>query len=148
MLARITNPVDQLVREMDSLFRVPFVADRALPSNWTVANTWSPPADVMETRDAVLVKLDLPGHDPKRLEVRLEADTLTVSSERRQPGENEETRWLRSERNFGTFTRSFTLPATVESQKCEAKFEHGVLTITLPKREEARPRTIDIKVLT
>lgn len=148
MLARITTPVDQLFREMDSMFRAPFVADRALPSNWAVANTWAPPSDVVETRDAVLVKLDLPGHDPKKLDVRLEGDTLTVTSERRQVGENEEARWLRSERSFGTYTRAFTLPATIDAQKCEARFEHGVLTITLPKREEARPRTIDIKVQT
>ena len=90
--------------------------------------------------------IDLPGHDPKAVQVKLENDTLTVRSERRRPQEDRTFGYVRAERVHGAFERAFVLPRSVDATKCEAKFENGVLTLTLPKREEAKPRSIAIKV--
>jgi HSP20 family protein len=99
-------------------------------------------ADIAETENEFLVSVDLPGYDPKSLQVKLEADTLTIQAERK-PGPNS---YVRNERHSGVFARSFVLPNTIDNSKCQASLEHGVLTVTLPKREEAKPRVIDIKV--
>jgi HSP20 family protein len=141
------NPFNgtDLFREADAMLRSSLLTDAPLPnSNWSVA-TLAPTADVCETPEGLEVKLDLPGHDPSALQVQLEAQKLTVNSERKQPAQKD-ARYLRAERMYGSFTRTFVLPRTVDTQRAEAKFEHGVLTIKLPLREEARPRTIDVKV--
>jgi HSP20 family protein len=149
-IARSSSPMpafDELFREADNLLRSSFFGDLAFPRvGWSAATTYLPAADVLETENEIQVKVDLPGHDPKSLQVRLEGDTLTIQSERKQESRSERDGYLRAERSHGTFARSFVLPNTVDSGKCEARFENGVLTVTLPKREEARPRTINIKV--
>lgn len=120
--------------------------DFALPSRWLTAQALAPAADIVETEDAIEVKMDLPGHDPKQIQVKLEGDTLTIQSERKYEKQDKGSSFLRSERGYGVFARSFVLPSTVDAKKCEARYEHGVLTVSLPKREEAKPRSIDIKV--
>lgn len=143
MLARLNPPL------FDDLFRGSFFNDFVLPrGNWkaAAATTFAPPADVVETQGAIEVTVDLPGHDPKSVEVKLEKGVLTIQSERKQERRAEGDGVLRAERSFGQFVRSFELPDTVDPQKVEAKFEHGVLTVTLPKREETKPRTISVKV--
>ncbi|MBX5484615.1 MAG: Hsp20/alpha crystallin family protein [Myxococcaceae bacterium] len=104
------------------------------------------PADIVETAAGYQVKVDLPGVDPKGLNVQLDKDVLTISAERRAETRTEKDNVLRMERVHGTFARSFVLPHNVDASKIEAAFEHGVLTVTLPKKEEEKPRTIDIKV--
>jgi HSP20 family protein len=141
MLAR-WNSLD---REFDNLFRSLALRDVALPHPAFQGQTLAVPADVIETEQGFEVSLDLPGHDPKSIDVKLENETLTVTSERRPEARNEKDLWLRSERVTGNFTRSFVLPANVDSSKVEARFENGVLTVFLPKREEAKPRTIQVK---
>lgn len=143
MLARLNPPL------FDDLFRGAFFNDFVLPrGNWKApaATTFAPPADVVETQTAIEVTVDLPGHDPKSLEVKLENGVLTIQSERKQVARGEGDGVLRAERSFGQFVRSFELPDTVDPQKVEAKLENGVLTVTLPKREETKPRTISVKV--
>jgi len=138
MLARLNPPL------LDDLFRGSFFNDFVLPrGNF---KSFAPPADIVETQAAIEVTVDLPGHDPKSVEVKLENGVLTIQSERKQERRAEGDGLLRSERSFGQFVRSFELPDTVDAQKVEAKFEHGVLTVTLPKREETKPRTISVKV--
>jgi len=105
-----------------------------------------PAADVLETRDALKVILDLPGHRPAELDVKVEDGTLTVRGERSIAELQEGERWLRRERTAGGFTRSFKLPTNVDANRVEARFEHGVLTVTLPRREDTLPRRIDVKV--
>jgi len=131
-----------LSREMDRL-----VSDIATPS----AGAWAgygltPPADVLEGEAGFKVVLDLPGHDAKAIQIQVENDTLTVQSERRfaEPAKDEAVH--RSERAHGTFFRSFALPATVDGGKVAAHYENGVLTVLLPKRDEAKPRTIRVDV--
>jgi HSP20 family protein len=117
--------------------------DVAYPRNWAAS---APAADVLETENDIQVIVDLPGHDPKSVQVTLEGDTLTIQAERKQEPQQQRSSYLRSERSYGIFTRAFELPGTVDGSKCEARYEAGVLTVTLPKRDEAKPKSIDIKV--
>jgi len=132
--------VDDLFREADRLFE----GTLAFPSGWN-RNAGFPPADIYETQDELVLKMDLPGYDPKTVDVQVEADVLTVTAERTEqaPGK---AGWLRRERPHGKFARSFVLPSSVDASKCEANAQHGVLTLTLPKREETKPRSIAVKV--
>jgi len=106
----------------------------------------APAADVVETAEGVRVKIDLPGHDPASIQVNLEGDTLTIQSERKAETEQKGETWRSTERRFGSFARSFVLSGTLDGSRTEAKFENGVLTVTVPKKEEAKPRTISVKV--
>jgi HSP20 family protein len=141
LLNRNSSPVPGLT----SLFGT-LLEDSAFPAGWVNQSTYLPAADVLETENEVLLKMDLPGHQPESLQIKLEGDTLTVQSERKQQVYPQQHRYLQSERSCGVFARSFVLPDTVDSGRCEARYEHGVLTVTLPKREEAKPKTIEIKV--
>lgn len=133
-------------RVFDPFFSAPFFRDVALPSMQASAATLLPPADIVENEEGLELSVDLPGHDPKSISVKLEGELLTVTSERRQEKNARGETHHRAERSYGVFTRSFVLPRTVDASRCEARYEQGVLTLTLPKREEARPRTIEIKV--
>jgi HSP20 family protein len=118
-------------------------ADVALPALGLPAG--APPADVIETADAIVVRLDLPGHKGDELKLKVENDVLTVEAERK-PVERKGETYHRTERVFGRSARSFSLPANVDPGRTEASYNDGVLEITLPKREEAKPRTIQVKV--
>jgi len=121
------------------------MVNRLARDAWTGSGL-TPPADVHETDAAFQVVLDLPGLDAKALDIHVENETLTVKAERSQPKPAEGAAVHRSERAFGTFFRSFTLPKTVDATCVEARYEHGVLTVVLPKRDEAKPRTIPVEV--
>jgi HSP20 family protein len=142
MLAR-WNSLD---REFDNLFRNFVFRDVALPRPAFQDQAIAAPADVIETETGFEVKVDLPGHDPKSIDVKLENETLTLTSERRPEARTEKDTWLHAGRPTGTFTRSFTLPSSVDASKVEARYENGVLTVFLPKREEAKPKMIQVKV--
>ncbi len=106
----------------------------------------APPADIFETEAGLTLQVDLPGHDPKAIEVKVEKSVLTIRSERRaEQGLHQDTA-RRLERGFGVYTRSFKLPDTVDATQVEARYEHGVLTLNLPRKEESRPRVIEVKV--
>lgn len=140
-LARFTlNPrFPSLWREFDELFR-----DVAPQQNGTAALL--PPADVVETDKAVEIHLDMPGIAPEQIDVKLEGNQLTISAERKDEKVVEQKGWIRRERTLGNFSRSFTLPTTLDGTKPEASYRHGVLTVTLPKREEVQPRSLKVKV--
>jgi HSP20 family protein len=106
---------------------------------------FAPPTDIYETEAGVTLQVDLPGHDAKAIEVKVEKNVLTIRSERKaEQAPKEGARRL--ERSFGVYTRSFNLPDTVDAQKVEARYENGVLTLTLPRKEESKPRVIEVKV--
>ncbi len=105
----------------------------------------NPPADIVETQGEIQVRVDLPGHSAKDIQVKLEGDTLTIHSERKTESEQKGENYLRTERSFGVYSRSFVLPATIDGSKPEARYVDGVLTVTLPKSEAARPRVIEVK---
>ena len=109
--------------------------------------TWAPPVDIYETESKDLViKAELPDMNREDIEVTVENNTLTLKGTKKLPADVKEEQFRRVERSYGTFNRSFTLPNTVDASKVSADYKHGVLTVKLPYREEARPRTINVEV--
>jgi HSP20 family protein len=109
------------------------------------AGTWMPALDVFETEDKLVAKMDLPGIDPKEVEVSVEDSTLTVSGKREFTSEVDEENYHRIERRYGAFARSIALPTTADAESVEASFDGGVLTIDIPKTEKGRPKRIEVK---
>lgn len=109
--------------------------------------TWLPPVDIFETdtHDLVL-KAELPDMSREDIEVTVEHNTLTLKGTKKFSGEVKEDQYRRIERSYGAFSRSFTLPNTVDASKVSAEYKNGVLTVKLPFREEAKPRTINVEV--
>ena len=110
------------------------------------SRAWIPPADIFETGDSLVLKVELPGINPDDVEIRVEDSTLYLKGERKFEKEVKEENLHRVERSYGTFTRSFALPNTIDADNVNAEYENGILTLTMPKREEAKPRTIKINV--
>jgi len=109
--------------------------------------TWVPPVDIYEDENHDLVlKAELPDMTREDIEVTVENNTLTLRGTKKLPAGVKDEQYRRIERNSGTFSRSFTLPNTVDASKVGAEFKNGVLTVRLPFREEARPRTINVEV--
>ena len=107
--------------------------------------TWAPAVDILETEHELIVKADLPDVDPKELDIRVENNILTIRGERKfekQVNEN----YLRVERAYGFFARNFSLANTVNSEAIKADYLNGVLTLVIPKREEAKPKQIKVNV--
>ncbi|RNC72676.1 MAG: Hsp20/alpha crystallin family protein [Desulfuromonadales bacterium] len=107
---------------------------------------WQPPVDIFEDENGVVIKAELPGIDQKDIEVRIEDGTLTIRGERKHEGEVQKENYHRIERYYGSFQRSFSLPNTIDQEKVKATCDKGVLTITLPKREETKPKQISVEV--
>lgn len=106
---------------------------------------WAPTVNTLEDKDAFLLSCDLPGVEQKDVKLSLDNDTLTISGTRKLEHEEKKENYQRIESTFGSFSRSFTLPAVVDTAKVEANMENGVLKIRLPKREESKPKQIEIK---
>ena len=107
---------------------------------------WAPAVDIYETEQELVVKADLPEVDPKDLDIRVENNILTIRGERKFEKKVNEDNYLRVERSYGTFSRSFTLANTVNSEAIKADYQNGVLTLSIPKREEAKPKLIKVNV--
>ena len=108
---------------------------------------WVPPVDIYETEGHDLViKAEVPDMTREDIEVTVENNTLTLRGTKKLPSDVKEEQFRRIERSYGTFSRSFTLPNTVDASKVSAEYRNGVLTVKLPFREEARPRTINVEV--
>jgi len=105
-----------------------------------------PPVDIYEDGNNIVVKAEVPGIDPKDIDVRMENNTLTIRGERKFEKDEKEENFHRVERRYGSFYRAFTLPNTVEGDKCEANYNNGVLEIRLAKRAEAKPKQIKVNV--
>lgn len=110
----------------------------------TIASAWVPACDVFENREALKIVMEIPGVSAEDLKLSIENHQLTIRGEKRQAAEEQTERVHRYERSYGSFERVFTLPATVDSERIEARVEHGVLTVQLPKVERARPREIPV----
>lgn len=116
--------------------------------NWNGQRSFVPSLDVVERADAYLISAELPGVEPKAVEISFENNTLTLRGTKQPwlvPQQNEEVRVYTAERQSGTFERAVRLPEYVEGDKIEAAYANGVLTITVPKAQAARPRRIEIK---
>jgi HSP20 family protein len=135
-LATFHNRVNQVLGDV-------FVRDEAL----TQAGHWAPPVDIYETEGHdVVIKAELPDMTREDIDVTVDQQTLTIKGTRNAPADVPEERYRRVERRYGTFSRSFTLPNTVDSTKVSADYKNGVLTVKLPFKAEARPRTITVDV--
>ena len=108
--------------------------------------TWAPPVDIYETPNELVVKADLPDVNEKEIDVRVENNLLTVRGERKFEKSVSEENYLRVERTYGAFSRSFSLPNTLNAEAIKADYQNGVLSIRMPKREESRPKQIRIGV--
>src|SRR5262245_24072787 len=106
---------------------------------------WSPSVDIYETENELVLKADLPEVELKDIDVRVENQTLTLAGQRRFEKQDSGKGYHRIERSYGNFTRSFAVPNTFDTANIAASFKNGVLTVTLPKRETAKPRTIKVE---
>jgi HSP20 family protein len=106
---------------------------------------WSPNVDIFENKDQIVLEVELPGMKPEDVDISIENNVLTIHGERKFEKKDEGDNYHRIERSYGAFTRSFTLPPTVSSDNVDATFENGILRLTLAKREEAKPKKIEIK---
>jgi HSP20 family protein len=109
---------------------------------------WAPAVDIYETEHELVVKADLPDVKPEELDIRVENNILTIRGERKFEKKVNENNYLRVERSYGSFSRSFSLASTVNSEAIKAEYKDGVLTLTVPKREEAKPKQIKVNVNT
>ena len=114
--------------------------------DWALGGSWAPAVDVYEHDGNIVLKAELPGVDPKDVEIRLKNNVLTLRGERKVDGEVKRESYHRVERAYGSFSRSFTLPSVVDQDKIKAEYKDGVLRVTLPKKEEARPKQIAVSV--
>jgi len=129
-------------RELSRVFEDPFFRSVAGDASCR----WCPAVDVTESEKELVVSADLPGIDPQQVEITVQENILTLSGERKAASESKDESYHRVERAYGSFTRSFVLPSTVDETKVAAEYKDGVLRVHLPKREEAKPRKIDVKL--
>lgn len=134
----VTGLQDQVNRLFESTFP-------SRPDDSALA-TWSPAVDIYETPNELVLKADLPDIDEKDLDVRIESNMLTVRGERKFEQSIKEDNYLRVERAYGSFSRSFSLPNTVNAEAIQAQYRNGVLTVTMPKRAESKPKQVKVSV--
>jgi HSP20 family protein len=108
--------------------------------------TWAPAVDIYETENELVLKADLPDIDEKNLDIRVENNMLTIRGERKFEQKVNEDNYLRIERTYGSFSRSFSLPSTVNTEAIKADYKNGVLTVQLPKRAESKPKQVKVNV--
>ena len=108
--------------------------------------TWAPSVDIYETENELVLKADLPDVNEKDLDVHVENNMLTIHGERKFEQNTKEDNYLRIERSYGSFSRSFSLPNTVNTEAVKADYKNGVLTVELPKRAEAKPKQVKVNV--
>jgi HSP20 family protein len=137
-LRGVSSLQDQINRLFNDVFERP-----GEESNLT---SWAPAVDIFETEHELVVKADLPDIDPKDLDIRVENNILSIRGERKFENKVSEDKYLRVERAYGSFSRSFSLASTVNSEAIKADYQNGVLTLTVPKREEAKPKQIKVSV--
>jgi HSP20 family protein len=136
------DPFRDLARVQDEVNRL--LDDRVYRTGESVG--WTPACDIYEDAEAVTLRFELAGVEAKDVDVRFENGVLTVRGERKLEAEEKRENYHRIERSYGTFTRSFSLPGTLDPERIKAEAKNGVLAITLPKKAEAKPRAIQVKV--
>jgi HSP20 family protein len=136
-LATMQNRLNRFVRESYS----PEGPEEALTTT-----SFAPPVDIYEDEHTIAVKMEVPGIDEKDIDVRIESNTLTVHGERKIEKEEKEENFRRVERQYGSFTRSFTLPSSVDTGQVNAHYDKGILKISLAKKAEAKPKQIKVNV--
>ena len=137
------DPFQQLIAMSNRLNRTP--NDPYTPRTEDAFGAWAPPVDIFERHDHLVVRAEIPGVQKDDMGVQIENGVLTLHGERKQETEVKEENAYRMERVYGTFTRSFSLPTTVDAAKVTATYKDGVLEVTVPKAETAKPKKVEIK---
>ncbi len=132
--------ITALQREMDRLFE-DFFRKGGLLTEWR----WSPSVDVIETADTVVVKAEIPGIEPKEVDISVSNETLTIKGEKKEEKEEKGKTFYRVERAYGSFSRTVSLPSAVVADKAKAEYKNGILEIILPKTEQVKAKKIAIK---
>lgn len=140
------EPVRDLLSLQERMSRMLDSQYRGAEDDWALGGSWAPAVDIYEKDGNIVLKAELPGVDPKDVDVRVENNLLTLRGERKFDNEVQRDNYHRVERSYGSFSRSFTLPNVVDTANIKAEYRDGVLHMTLPKREEAKPRQIQINV--
>ena len=139
----IFQDLEDFQREMNRLFDLNL--QRPLKAG-NGGSLWAPAVDIVDEKDQIKVKADLPGMKKEDIEVNVENDVLTIKGEKKEEKEIKEKDYVRSERTYGVFHRAFTLPASVDAARVNASYKEGVLEIALPKKEGAKPKQIKIDI--
>ncbi len=137
-------PMRRLQSEIDRLFEDPFAG--WLTPNDPLSEAWLPAVDVYEDKNNVFVQVEIPGMKKEEFEVCMSGNNLIIAGERKAETEEKSAGMYRAERYFGRFHRSLPLPATVDGNRIDAHYKDGILTVTCPKTEEAKPKPIEVKV--
>jgi HSP20 family protein len=138
------DPFRELARVQEEMNRA--LGDERLLFRAGESVGWTPACDIYEDEEEIVVRADLAAVDPQDVEIRFENGVLTLKGERKLDKEDKRENYHRLELSYGTFTRGFSLPATIDSEKIRADSKHGVLLIHLPKKAEAKPKSIQVKV--
>ena len=140
-----TTTVSNLRREMDRIF------NDLIPFSWRFDESepalayWTPRADMVETDNEYLIDVDLPGMSKKDIQINYHDNVLTIAGERKEEKKEEQKGYMRNERYYGSFERSFMLPAAITDEKIKATFKDGVLKITIPKAEKSKRKSVTIE---
>jgi len=139
------EPFRDLMAMQDRMSRV---IDQTLSRIWKeemIQGTWSPPVDILETEEGVVLKVDLPDVNQKEIDIRVEESTLIIQGQRKFVKESEEEKYVQIERPYGTFRRTFTVPRRIDQEGIRASYKDGVLRVVLPKRQETSPKQVFVE---
>lgn len=140
-LPTVSSLQSEMNRMLDRFFRGGDLSDLEMD-----AGAWMPPIDLAETEDKFTVKAEIPGIDPKEVEISVKDNILHIKGEKKEEKEEKGKNYYRMERRYGSFARSINLPSSVDTNKVTAEYKNGVLEIALQKKEEVKPKQINVKV--
>jgi HSP20 family protein len=139
-LRDLVSMQEEMNRLFDDFFGRPLVRAEG------TEGVWSPSVDVSEDKDNVIVRAEMPGMKKEEVKISIQDNVLTLKGEKKQEKEEKDANYHRIERSYGSFSRSFTLPTAVKADKVKASYKDGMLNITLPKTEEAKPKEIPVSI--
>jgi HSP20 family protein len=139
MPVQVTDPFTALRQEMNDWI------SNVWGGNGGASTSYAPALDVSEKENNFELRVDIPGMDPKDLDIQVRGNTVTITGQRKDEREEKGKTWHRVERRTGSFSRTITLPCEIDEKEVAAEYTNGVLSVTLPKSEQARPRKINIK---
>jgi len=135
-----------LQERMNQMFNDSYRGRGTSEDDWSLGGSWAPAVDIYEHEGNIVLTAELPGVDPKDVDIRVENNILSLRGERKWNNDVQRESYHRVERAYGSFTRSFTLPNVVDTEKIKAYYKEGMLKLVLPKKEEAKPKQISINV--
>ncbi len=146
------NPTTDLLQDLDTMQKrmnrmfSDFFGSREGSGDELTFSSWNPVVDVVEEDDKFVIEAELPGMKKDEIQISLAHDMLTIRGEKKVEKEEKKKNYHRSERSYGSFSRTFNFPGNVKADKVDAEFNNGVLTVTIPKSEDAKPKQIEVKV--